>query len=563
MPNEVLIVVKARNDTKPIFDRIRQDSVKLGDEIGGNLTDRVSKKMEAEARSGNSGYGKAGDAIGKTVSDRISNFIARTLGRTNTAGLNQAGDAMGDTIGRRVADRINERVSRSVNNRAGSGGLSGNDRSSSRGGSGGAGGAGGDATADIDRPGFLSRMLNLGKEAGGRLTSGIGGVVSGFFGSDVISLMVKAIAGSGLVGMLAPVLGAAVNSAFALAVGGGVLAVGIAGAFQDPRVKGAMTQLKGMFKKEFADFGQFFVPGVARFMERLVTDIGPQLKPLTERLGEIFRPLTIKLGDGLIGFLQNVLPGLSRFAEKTAPFWEALAESLPGLGDDMGRFFDHLSNGAPGATVFIKDFVNGVGLMLRGLGRLIATLSNAYLFIRLVFVQMVDSAMSAFDKILSGAAIAFWWVPGVGEKLRGAAKKFSEFRKDVNRELDLIRDETVTVTIRQVYTTVGSAAVNVGRLLGKATGGIQGAATGGVRNGLTWVGEQGPELVQLPVGSRVNSNPDSMRMAGAGTNGGDTPIIVQMVLDAAVVAEALVDPQRRLVRQRFGGSVQAAWGKSA
>jgi hypothetical protein len=51
----------------------------------------------------------------------------------------------------------------------------------------------------------------------------------------------------------------------------------------------------------------------------------------------------------------------------------------------------------------------------------------------------------------------------------------------------------------------------------RATGGISGAAGGGTRSGLTWVGEQGRELVRLPYGSQVYSNPDSERMAAAGS----------------------------------------------
>ncbi|MFJ2000252.1 hypothetical protein [Streptomyces chartreusis] len=48
---------------------------------------------------------------------------------------------------------------------------------------------------------------------------------------------------------------------------------------------------------------------------------------------------------------------------------------------------------------------------------------------------------------------------------------------------------------------------------GKAGGGIVGAAaSGGLRSNLTWVGESGPELLDLPVASRVWSNPDSKRM---------------------------------------------------
>ncbi|MFE1882660.1 phage tail tape measure protein [Streptomyces diastatochromogenes] len=51
----------------------------------------------------------------------------------------------------------------------------------------------------------------------------------------------------------------------------------------------------------------------------------------------------------------------------------------------------------------------------------------------------------------------------------------------------------------------------------KAAGGIVGAAaSGGLRSSLTWVGEQGPELLDLPAGARVWSNPDSRRKLAAG-----------------------------------------------
>lgn len=61
---------------------------------------------------------------------------------------------------------------------------------------------------------------------------------------------------------------------------------------------------------------------------------------------------------------------------------------------------------------------------------------------------------------------------------------------------------------------------------GVATGGFIGgrsashAAEGGPRGGQTWVGEHGPELVDLPLGSHVNSNPDSMQQMAKGGRGG-------------------------------------------
>lgn len=100
---------------------------------------------------------------------------------------------------------------------------------------------------------------------------------------------------------------------------------------------------------------------------------------------------------------------------------------------------------------------------------------------------------------------------------------------------------------------------------GLAHGGIKGAASGMIGSDLTWVGEQGPELVTLPVGSTVHSAPDSQRMAGAwggGGDGGGQPIVVVIELDGQQVAKAVVEPLRGAVRQLGAGSVQRYLGQA-
>ncbi|MEV0526054.1 phage tail protein [Streptomyces sp. NPDC050439] len=118
----------------------------------------------------------------------------------------------------------------------------------------------------------------------------------------------------------------------------------------------------------------------------------------------------------------------------------------------------------------------------------------------------------------------------------------------------------------------------------KATGGVVGAAAaGGPRSGLTWVGEQGPELADLPVGSRVYSNPDSLRKAaapwasmlnlpkrhtnpqpigGRGAAAGsasERPIVIQLSLGNKELGEVIIDPVRNAVRSR--GGLKATFGK--
>lgn len=86
----------------------------------------------------------------------------------------------------------------------------------------------------------------------------------------------------------------------------------------------------------------------------------------------------------------------------------------------------------------------------------------------------------------------------------------------------------------------------------KASGGIVGAASGGIRGGLTWVGEYEPELLDLPVGSRVRSGPDSRRIAAAAAGGQPVVIHQTITLDGRVVAQQIFEPLRREVRNRGG-----------
>lgn len=135
--------------------------------------------------------------------------------------------------------------------------------------------------------------------------------------------------------------------------------------------------------------------------------------------------------------------------------------------------------------------------------------------------------------------------------------------KSANGQLDgLLRDLRAfdgvwTATMITNYKTFGKP----GSGGGLAHGGIKGAANGSTSSDLTWVGEQGPELVDLPPGSRVHSNPDSTRMAAAADGGGGGPITINLVVDGKVLAQAMMDPQREIVRTEYGGSAQQAWGR--
>tara|TARA_R110000824_G_scaffold385237_1_gene579426 strand:+ start:265 stop:1644 length:1380 start_codon:yes stop_codon:yes gene_type:complete len=79
---------------------------------------------------------------------------------------------------------------------------------------------------------------------------------------------------------------------------------------------------------------------------------------------------------------------------------------------------------------------------------------------------------------------------------------------------------------------------------------FDGMATGGIsRGGLTVVGERGPELVNLPRGSRVHSNAESRRMGGNNIN-------------ITINAHSLQDNELRRVAQKVGDMINRQVNRS-
>lgn len=131
-------------------------------------------------------------------------------------------------------------------------------------------------------------------------------------------------------------------------------------------------------------------------------------------------------------------------------------------------------------------------------------------------------------------------------------------------ELRKVRGKTIYLrTIREIL-TYSKTYRSVHDIVGKATGGNVGAAaTGGVRRNQVLVGEQGPEIVDLPFGSRVKSNPDTRRqLAGYTMEGGPRNVEgVKLILEAgnSGLDRLLLHVLRNAIRSE-GGDVQVVLG---
>lgn len=568
MPNEIVIIVRAKNDTKQVFDAIRRDARHLGDDMGNDVTVTFTERIKRDAGQASGAYARAGDSIGDTIGERVTQRINERISR-------DVGGRLRDSRGRFVSgDRttINNNTSNRDRTSISNSDSGGSDRDREH----------VTVHVDVDKQSLLQRMGSAAKEAGSRFTGVFGGALSTFFSGDFISMIVKAVAVGGLATALAGVLGAAVSSAILVALGGGVIAIGVAAALRDPIIAGEVGKLKTKIGGIFSDFGSYFKGPVVDFLG-MFSGLLDSMAPAIDQLGKSFGPIADDLAHGVIGFLQNALPGIMRGMEASKPLIKTLSDELPGIGDAIGKFFDHISASAPDANKFFNDLLNALPHIIEWTGTLIEALGTVYGVTRTVFLDMVLVAATWAEGITAAASIAFGWVPGLGPKLDRAARKAKEFKDKVNREIKGIHNDTtiqvkvktfgmdMAIRLRNIIaqlnamrvTTVAANAAGVINEISaslRASGGITGAASGGIRRGLTWVGEHGPELVNVPAGSRVYSNPDSMRMV-AGQGGGAGPLVVQLVLDGYVLAERMLDPQREIVSRRFAGNVQAAWGR--
>lgn len=543
--NEVKITVRVQNSAKAGFDAVGKEIDGYAKKFADNFSDRFSENLT------------------RNISTRIGNNIQQ-VGRQAEASARAAGDHIGDTIGRRAGDRITSRITERLRdargrflprdgdtNGARSGGLGDRERVH--------------VDVDVNRQSFLQKVTGLARDAGDRISTVVSGALTSLFSGDLISVLAKIIIGGMVAAFASSAIGAAISSMLLLALGGGAIGAGIAIALKDPRIQAAVDGIQDRLKKMADAFGSHFKPILEEFFAPSdeggggLVGLIDSLIPMVDQLGKALAPVAGKLGDGLIGFLQNAIPPILRAMEKSAPVIEKLADKLPGLGDSVGKFFETISDGAPEASVFLGDLLELFGFLLEKIALIVKNLTVLYAAFRTCIVGMIN----LMGDFLRGAVIAFGWIPGIGPKLQGLERKFADFRKRANNELNGIRDRNVDIRIRVLGLSAARAALSVAQSLsamGYAQGGIKGAADGGLKSGLSWVGEHGPELVKLPPGAQVHSAGDSRRMAGSG---GELTVRGRIEV-ARATDRGLMDEITRMLRidifQLSGGDVQQHLG---
>lgn len=197
----------------------------------------------------------------------------------------------------------------------------------------------------------------------------------------------------------------------------------------------------------------------------------------------------------------------------------------------------------------------------------------------------VGTAKSEFESFAMGSlhltqqqADQLWQkdLPGLQNFINGMHGKKLDLNVDdaqalgainqVQAYLNGLHNRTVYATVVQQVQVENTIPVRGGIGGGalRAMGGIVGAAaSGGWRQGLTLVGELGPELVRLPQGSQVY--PHGVTPGYASQGGGVSPFPLQLEVSSAgntAFEQFMVMAIREWVRLKGGGNVQKAFGRN-
>lgn len=216
------------------------------------------------------------------------------------------------------------------------------------------------------------------------------------------------------------------------------------------------------------------------------------------------------------------------------------------------------------ATAPILITIGVVAALAFGIIQLVKHWDTVWSAIKSITMTAVRAVVGAFlnlvGTIVSGAAKAFGWVPGLGGKLKNAAKDFEAFKQHVNDSLSGIKDKNVTIKIdasmtatarRLVGSNVSDAALRAA--LSKQIA-ISGRWMGGdVAPGRTYlVGERGPELLTLGRGGGGHITPNN-RLHEAGS----APEVHVYIGDRELtdIVRVEVSERDRAVRRRVNAGV--------
>lgn len=290
----------------------------------------------------------------------------------------------------------------------------------------------------------------------------------------------------------------------------------------DPKTAAAgLGQIAGAADKAAATLSaapMASIDAYKRKWEMFQADMGDKLVPTFERfLGKVEK------------FVNDVAPTVQYMLGEISKKFNENRDAIEQFGKLMEIVFGVVGKAAIAALY--------EGIM--GLLDVVALIGAGWMQAKVAFVTGGLIMLNVLGWLIDAAAAAFGWIPGIGPKLKDAARDFEEFKNRANVALAGIVDKDVHV--RVLVSQSGSIAPIAGGG-GNNLKGIRFSAAGGLGGGLpTMVNEGGPELIDWQAG-RVHNFQETRRMLSGGGGGGSPTIVLAIKSTGrAPLAEAILD----------------------
>lgn len=194
----------------------------------------------------------------------------------------------------------------------------------------------------------------------------------------------------------------------------------------------------------------------------------------------------------------------------------------------MSKVISVLSQSAPVFSLFL-DYLK---VLVTWWGVLWEAAKAAWDGIVAAFKAAIFVILAWFDMLISGAAKAFGWMPGIGPQLKQAAKDFDDFKNRVNESINGIQ-KTVDIRVNYRAQWIGDHLMRGDEQSGEYRGG-GGRAHGGNATGVIMAGERGPELIDMGAsGGHVNNAAATRRIMSGGSGGGNGSLTIMVEAPAA------------------------------
>lgn len=279
--------------------------------------------------------------------------------------------------------------------------------------------------------------------------------------------------------------------------------------------------------------------------------IGPAIESVKNKFLEFVESST--LIQSFLGICSQVGERIKSFAEPLKAFFGEVKEHLSGFGSSLSGFIGTVA-GIVGeiVSVFAAPLVAAFDLILAAIAQIAPFVGQYIIFIIDQAKALVDFVTNVLTSNWAGAwnAVKSMFSNTVN-LLKGWFDTLkSKLETPIKGVVDMIYDkfkagvDKVKQWWNEIKAFLRHPIRGTVNLVKNITGGDIGRNARGTSNwkgGPTWVGEEGPEIVNLPRGSEVLSNPKSrLAMQEArrnGNSGGDTHIHIPKLADQIIVRE--------------------------